>query len=718
MCRCPFPEHRDSQPSFTVYVEQDRYCCFGCGEKGDAIAFIRKYRNLSFRDTLDYLDPQGVRLPEPPPKVFAEIEGNGAISPVRRVEIMTRLRDFFHGRISESEAAKAFLRERGLYSPELVSYFKLGFDDGRVNQAITAEVAGDLRQLGLINDKAHSSFYQCLTVGLEDAEGNVVGIYGRRVNHRKGSKHQLPKGRLEGIVNSRAFRASRELIITEGPVDAYSVCVMGLWNVSCVFSASSVPPLLIQLLVHSPVERVDLLLDNDPKGEKACELLCRALNGRQIEFVRPRFPDGIKDANELLVRLGREKAIACLRRMLAEAQPFRLPSAIPSPSGHPAAPAPVNIVDIPITVSDEEITMMIDERRYRVRGFERNLSFDSLKINLGVFAADRFHVDTLDLYNAGRRLAFAKTAAQELMVDFAVIKRDVGRILLKLEGLQTREIEKALKPKEKEPAMSESEREEALNLLKDPKLMERIAGDFKRCGLVGEEENCQMTYLTYTSCLLDDPLAVLIQALSGAGKTALMDAGLDFMPPERVVRYTGVSGQSLYYFGESDLAHKILAISEDQGAEDACYPLKILQSEKELRKVSTIKDPKSGKFSALEYRVDGPAAIALCTTREVIDEELLSRFLVLTSNQGREQTQQIHQLQRERDTIEDLIEEGERELIRKLHQNAQRLLRPLKVVNPYARHLTFPDSSHSSQLIIYLMLMDLAQVRYICGKCI
>ena len=577
---------------------------------------------------------------------------------------MTRLRDFFHGRISESAAAKAFLRERGLYSPELVSYFKLGFDDGRVNQAITAEVAGDLRQLGLINDKAHSSFYQCLTVGLEDAEGNVVGLYGRRVNQSKGSKHQLPKGRLEGIVNAKAFRVSRELIITEGPIDAYSVCVMGFWNASCVFSASSIPPLLIELLKCGPVERVHLLLDNDPKGEKACALLCRALNGRRIEFTRPRFPDEIKDANELLMRLGREQASTTLRKMIAEAAPFRLASAASSPSGPPPAPTPINSLDVPVTISGEEITLLIDNRRYRVRGFGKNLSFDSLRINLGVFLADRFHVDTLELYNARQRLAFDKTAAQELMVDFAVIKHDVGRILLKLESLQTQEIEKALAPKEKEPVMSDSEREEARALLIAPKLMERIADDFNRCGLVGEEENSLITYLALTSRKLDDPLAVLIQARSGAGKTALMDAGLDFMPREEVVKYTGVSGQSLYYFGENDLSHKILAISEDKGAEKATYPLKIMQSEKELTMASTSKDPKSGRFVTREYKVNGPATIVISTSAEEVDEELLNRFFVLTSNQTRAQTRDIHERQREKETIEGLRRERERERIR------------------------------------------------------
>ena len=43
-----------------------------------------------------------------------------------------------------------------------------------------------------------------------------------------------------------------------------------------------------------------------------------------------------------------------------------------------------------------------------------------------------------------------------------------------------------------------------------------------------------------------------------------------------------MTGQSLFYLGESDLAHKVLAIAEEEGASRAAYALKLLQSEGEL----------------------------------------------------------------------------------------------------------------------------------------
>ena len=71
----------------------------------------------------------------------------------------------------------------------------------------------------------------------------------------------------------------------------------------------------------------------------------------------------------------------------------------------------------------------------------------------------------------------------------------------------------------------------------------------------------------------------------------------------------------------------------------------------------------------------------------------MNRCVVLTVNEEREQTRLIHERQRERQTLEGLMARKEKEHILKLHQNAQRLLRPLLVANPYARQLKFLDTS-------------------------
>jgi hypothetical protein len=43
------------------------------------------------------------------------------------------------------------------------------------------------------------------------------------------------------------------------------------------------------------------------------------------------------------------------------------------------------------------------------------------------------------------------------------------------------------------------------------------------------------------------PLAVIVQSTSAAGKSALMDAVLAFVPAEDRVRFSAMTGQSLFY---------------------------------------------------------------------------------------------------------------------------------------------------------------------------
>ena len=190
---------------------------------------------------------------------------------------------------------------------------------------------------------------------------------------------------------------------------------------------------------------------------------------------------------------------------------------------------------------------------------------------------------------------------------------------------------------------------------------------------------------------LERPLAVIIQSTSAAGKSALMEAVLKLMPDEETVHYSAMTGQSLFYMGETDLKHKILGVAEEAGVEEAAYALKLLQSQGELTIASTGKDPTTGKLVTQEYRVEGPVMLFLTTTAVEIDEELMNRCLVLSVNETREQTQAIHAAQRAQHTLAGLLAERESRDIVKLHRNAQRLIRPLLVANPYAEQLTFRD---------------------------
>jgi len=397
---------------------------------------------------------------------------------------------------------------------------------------------------------------------------------------------------------------------------------------------------------------------------------------------------------------------------------------VPTPPATAALPEPESaaVPSLPTPepeakTDEQQLVITFGERRYRVRGLPKQLG-EALKVNVLVTrSSDQavtlpdadLHVDTLDLYQAKARAAFAKLASIELCLEENVIQHDLGRLLLKLEQVIDERAKAAESPNVAPlPAMTPEETAAALAFLRDEKLLTRIVGDFERVGLVGEPSNALVAYLACISRKLASPLAVLIQSTSAAGKSTLMDSVLALVPEEDRVHYSAMTGQSLFYLGEQEIKHRILAIAEEEGVRQAAYALKVLQSQGELTIASTGKDPATGMLVTQQYRVEGPVMLFLTTTAIDVDEELVNRCLVLTINESREQTRAIQQRQRARRTLAGLVAQTESDATRKLHQNAQRLLRPLAVVNPYAEQLTFLDDRTRTRRdhAKYLTLID------------
>jgi hypothetical protein len=153
-----------------------------------------------------------------------------------------------------------------------------------------------------------------------------------------------------------------------------------------------------------------------------------------------------------------------------------------------------------------------------------------------------------------------------------------------------------------------------------------------------------------------------------------------------------VSGKALFHDDTDRLKHKLLTIEEAEGMEEAAYALRVMQSAQVLRTLSTITDPTTGRHRAQENVVHGPVALVVTTTQE-LDFETVSRAFVVSVDESREQTERIHQMQRQGRTLAGLGAKLRHESITTRHRNAQRLLVSLAVVNPYAPQLTFPTGT-------------------------
>jgi hypothetical protein len=352
-------------------------------------------------------------------------------------------------------------------------------------------------------------------------------------------------------------------------------------------------------------------------------------------------------------------------------------------------PPSASVSQAALALNGEHWFLTLDSREYRIGGLEKTLGTDGLKIALRLRIGDRFHLDCLDLARDADRRRFIERAAEETALHADLLKRDLGRLLLAVEQAQG----ELARPKETASpvrVLSAAERVEALAWLQAPDLIGRLRAAIRHAGIIGEENNALVAYLAGVSRKLERPLAIIVQSASAAGKTTLMDAVLSFFPEEERIKYSAMTGQSLYYLGETNLKHKILAIVEESGAEKASYALKLLQSEGELMIASTGKDPQTGRMETQEYRVEGPVMIMLTTTAIDLDEELQNRCLTLAVDESPEQTARIHTLQRERRTLAGIVAKAERTELLRVLKNAQRLLAPVEILNPFAPELTFP----------------------------
>lgn len=743
---CPF--HADREPSLVISPKKNLWHCLGaCQAGGSVIDWVMKDRGVSFRHAVELL-----RSDLPATGVVAA-KGSGRVlpSPVESsaedAEVLRQVVSFYHETLKESPEALAYLESRGLSQPELIERFRLGFANRTLGYRLPPKdrkagkaIRRRLQKVGILRKSGHEHFNGSLVIPIFDAAGSgaeaqVLEIYGRKVTRklRKGTPlHLYLPGPHRGVFNTESLVASAEIILCESLIDALTFWCAGYRNVTCSYGIHGFTDEMLAAFLGHGTERVLIAYDRDAAGEAAAGKLSGRLTGAGIDAYRIQFPRGM-DANEYAlqvtpaakslgvvirkavwmgqgeapaVELGAGEVIAApidqqsaakeesqpLPPLAAGGSVVTVPAArLPLPAEASPLPSPPP-PDLSAEVNEQEAVMVLGDRRYRVRGLSKNLAYDVLKINLLASRGDAFHVDHLDLYSARQRSVFQKAAAAELGVDVEVVKTDLGKVLLKLEALQDEQIQAALEPRSEAVELSDAETAEALALLRSPDLLSRILEDFEACGVVGEETNKLMGYLASTSRLLERPLAVVVQSSSAAGKSSLMEAILALMPYEQQMKYSAMTGQSLFYMGETNLQHKILAIVEEEGAERASYALKLLQSEGELTIASTGKDPASGRLVTHEYRVEGPVMIFLTTTAIDLDEELLNRCLVLSVDEAREQTRAIHRLQRERRTLEGLKARKRREAIVALHQNAQRLLRPLAVVNPYAPELTFLDT--------------------------
>lgn len=668
---CPF--HNDKTPSLSITPEENLFQCFGCGAAGDVIRFVELFDRVDFKEAVKRLSDNGLQATPSKPKPAPAFTGLSA----KLKKLLHRVIEFYHTAFGEDPGARKYLESRGITDNAVFSAHKAGFANGTLLNVLPAEgeVKSQLQQLGILNERGKEHFYNCVTFPLYDAEGNPAGIYGRRIDdaaHPGSARHLYLSGERLGLFNRQAARSHKEIILTESVIDSLTLIHAGIQNTIPSYGVNGFTDDHVQWLAACRVETVHICFDADEAGRRATEKTAARLKAEGFKTHRIELAEGW-DINDFFL-LTADPAAA-----------FNVLMGVADPTAARAVKEKNSY-----SVTDYGFTAGINGRTYEARGISQRDT--KLKATIKGIAGDggnkRFFVDTVDFYSARSRAWLVKGLCDLFGAEESTIAEDLQKLMPYAENY--RPADDTGPPKAE---MSEKERLRALSMLKNPAMFDEVLADFETIGYTGEPMNKLLCYIAAISRKMDEPLSVMIQSRSAAGKSFLQDTVLSLIPEEETIKYTRLTDQALFYKAADSLKHKILAIEELDGMNGAIYSIRSIQSSKKITIAYTGKDPVTGELKTAENSVEGPLMVFITTTAVEIDGETASRFVFISIDESNEMTEKILARQRRRHTMAGMLNSLKSDALISKHRNANRLLQPVKVVNPYAELLTFTSKS-------------------------
>ena len=317
---------------------------------------------------------------------------------------------------------------------------------------------------------------------------------------------------------------------------------------------------------------------------------------------------------------------------------------------------------------------------------------ESLRITLSIqkLKSENILRHTIDLYNDNQVEKFVRKVAERLEIGTSVVRRTLQELTKELENYRFLLLEKeqqAAAPNYK--TLSATEEKEAIKFLKKKNLLQLTNELIGKSGVIGEVDNRLLMYLIFTSRKTNNPLHCISLGSSGVGKTHLQSKVAELIPEEDKIEITVLSANAFYYFNRTELQHKLILIEDLDGAESVLYPLRELQSKKRITKTVVHKDSK-GTTKTIHLTVEGPVSVAGCTTQESIYEDNSNRNFLLYIDESTEQDIRIMNYQRL--ISAGKINEEQEHKSRELLKDVQRVLKPIKVINPFAEYLELPQS--------------------------
>jgi DNA primase len=313
MGRCPFPDHPEKTPSFSVSESKQVYHCFGCGKSGNIFTFLRDYQGLNFPDAVEYLaNRAGISLPMPESANLGE-ENRLQDKKKLLIKVNKHAQTFYSESLEKTAVdhpLRAYLKQRNL-DPQIIETFSIGYApqewEGLVEYLKARNIPLPLaEEAQLVRAKAAGGFYDLfkdrLMFPIQNAAGEVVAFGGRILDQGQPKYLNSPetlvfnKGKiLYGLPQTAKFIRTEDLaIVVEGYMDLISLYQAGIKNVVAIMGTAFTAD--HAKLLKRLTRNVLVLLDGDQAGQLAAEralpiILAADLYPKGLELPQGQDPD-------------------------------------------------------------------------------------------------------------------------------------------------------------------------------------------------------------------------------------------------------------------------------------------------------------------------------------------------------------------------------------------------------------------------------------------
>ena len=702
---CPF--HNDKNPSLQIYPKTNTYCCFSSNCKagtGDQIQFIELKENCNKHEALTKAASLINGNPSTAPteaKLIIETE------PLEKIAVLTKLFKYFVKALPLTKKAVDYLEGRGIN----YKLHEVGCNAGDWHHKLNDKnFIASCEQSGLLKARPANGFNvwakDCIIFPLKNIDNKIVSLYGRSITNNEESRHFYLSNR-SGLYPGYPKTETKKLIIVESIIDAASLLqqkeIAESFTILALYGTNGLTEEHGKAIIELPqLEEIILMLNADDAGAAATHKHAHVLQALlpHLRITCVQIPTG-EDVNSLLQSHDDPKILSDL---IEQRTDFVLSVAEVSIENKKPEIIPAAGQSKLDTRNNELLIYDNCELYFEILGGIKITGLDRMKVTLKVQHKEKVNHPqwySIDLYNQVQREQTINNVAETLELSSQQTTNTFINLITELEQHRIKKIE-ALQPKEKpQHELTQAQRTAAINELKKPNLLHRTAEMIALTGIVGEASNSMVAYLVYCTRKQPVPLHIMFLGSSGSGKTYLQERISELIPAEDKIEITQITENALYYFKQDELKNKLILIEDLDGAMTVFYPLRELQTKRKITKTVTLKDSK-GNLKTITLTVEGPVSVSGCTTKEKIYEDNANRCILLYTDQSRDQDKKINEYQTKLSGGE--INREREKQYKELFKNIQSVLRPVNIINPYAKYIELPEQVFKPRRTMTLLL--------------